>query len=315
MGMFIGMDEAGYGPNLGPLVVTATAWDVPEDPRDFDFWQAFAQVIDQQVTRDGSRLHVADSKDVYSPARGIKNLEWAVLCALGLLEESPADLNALWEAVSPMTASDRCKEPWFAEGTIDLPNVADRSAIDDMTGRWLRCCQQQEIRLKSIRSDVVLTERFNQTTERSGSKGVTLSEISLKLLTELWDPDTSDRTLIIADKHGGRNRYTGLLVDALDGRMVFETEQGRERSCYRIGQTDIRFQMKAESHFPVAIASMVSKYLRELTMLKFNRFWQQHIADLKPTAGYPVDARRFKKQISETQSALGIEDRILWRER
>ena len=23
------MDEAGYGPNLGPLVITATAWDVP----------------------------------------------------------------------------------------------------------------------------------------------------------------------------------------------------------------------------------------------------------------------------------------------
>src|SRR5688500_12326261 len=26
MGILIGMDEAGYGPNLGPLVVAATAW-------------------------------------------------------------------------------------------------------------------------------------------------------------------------------------------------------------------------------------------------------------------------------------------------
>ena len=31
MGILIGMDEAGYGPNLGPLVVAATAWEVDEE--------------------------------------------------------------------------------------------------------------------------------------------------------------------------------------------------------------------------------------------------------------------------------------------
>ena len=33
MGILIGMDEAGYGPNLGPLVVAATAWEVGEEAR------------------------------------------------------------------------------------------------------------------------------------------------------------------------------------------------------------------------------------------------------------------------------------------
>jgi ribonuclease HII len=34
MGILIGMDEAGYGPNLGPLVVAATAWEVADEVSD-----------------------------------------------------------------------------------------------------------------------------------------------------------------------------------------------------------------------------------------------------------------------------------------
>ena len=30
MQYLLGTDEAGYGPNLGPLVVTATVWEVPD---------------------------------------------------------------------------------------------------------------------------------------------------------------------------------------------------------------------------------------------------------------------------------------------
>jgi hypothetical protein len=37
------------------------------------------------------------------------------------------------------------------------------------------------------------------------------------------------------------------------------------------------------------------------------------VPDLRPTAGYPSDARRFKKAISERQLALQISDNLLWR--
>ena len=41
---------------------------------------------------------------------------------------------------------------------------------------------------------------------------------------------------------------------------------------------------------------MASKYLRELAMHALNDFWRQHVADLRPTAGYPVDALRFEME-------------------
>ena len=34
MAYLIGTDEAGYGPNLGPLVISATLWEVPEEAKD-----------------------------------------------------------------------------------------------------------------------------------------------------------------------------------------------------------------------------------------------------------------------------------------
>jgi hypothetical protein len=55
--------------------------------------------------------------------------------------------------------------------------------------------------------------------------------------------------------------------------------------------------------------------LRELAMLEFNRFWQQYLPDLQPTAGYPVDALRFFGQIEETRKKLNIPKSDLWREK
>ena len=73
--------------------------------------------------------------------------------------------------------------------------------------------------------------------------------------------------------------------------------------------------MKAEANFPVALASIVCKYVRELSMHAFNQFWAKHLPDVKPTAGYPVDAARFKAEIAEAQAQREITDDVLWRER
>ncbi|HEV3341701.1 MAG TPA: hypothetical protein VG125_15145, partial [Pirellulales bacterium] len=95
--------------------------------------------------------------------------------------------------------------------------------------------------------------------------------------------------------------------------------EGRNESVYRWGpedrRTEVVFRVNAERYLPCAVASMTSKYLRELSMLAFNQYWAGHLPDLRPTAGYPVDAGRFKAEIAAMQATLGIDDRILWRNR
>jgi hypothetical protein len=91
--------------------------------------------------------------------------------------------------------------------------------------------------------------------------------------------------------------------------------ESMEKSRYRVANAEIRFETKSERHLPVALASMVCKYLRELSMKLFNQYWSDRQPGLKPTAGYPLDAVRFRNDIAALQKQLGIADEILWRER
>jgi hypothetical protein len=65
----------------------------------------------------------------------------------------------------------------------------------------------------------------------------------------------------------------------------------------------------------VAIASMLSKYLREALMNRFNAWWKTHLPALEPTAGYYNDGLRFLHDIAAKRRELGIADAVLVRSR
>jgi len=60
----------------------------------------------------------------------------------------------------------------------------------------------------------------------------------------------------------------------------------------------VHFVVGADRRFlPVSLASMVSKYLRELLISNLNRYFAGFSAELKPTAGYWKDGLRFIEEI------------------
>ena len=141
--------------------------------------------------------------------------------------------------------------------------------------------------------------------------------IQLSLATSLVEGSSGPPLSVICDKHGGRNRYQHLIAEYFPEWLIEIHGESRAESVYRFGPSEgrieIRFRTKAEACLPVALASMASKYLRELAMKAFNAFWRARIEGLRPTAGYPQDARRFRAEIAPIQSDLGIEDSVLWR--
>ena len=50
-------------------------------------------------------------------------------------------------------------------------------------------------------------------------------------------------------------------------------------------------------------------------MRQFNRFWLRHVDGLRPTAGYPGDARRFYNAIRPTMRKLKMKESQVWRKK
>ena len=83
----------------------------------------------------------------------------------------------------------------------------------------------------------------------------------------------------------------------------------------------IHFPIKADDNFmAVALASMASKYLREVLMESLNRYFMDLYkpddnSELKPTAGYWTDGLRFINDIETNIGQLGQDRAKLVRSR
>ncbi len=313
-GRWIGTDEAGYGPNLGPLAISLTVWDLPAPATEFDLYSALASAVDRESNRGGTRLHIADSKQVYSPARGVASLETSALALLAQTGPIPRTFSDLVAHLTGQTLKSGEGEPWLREGAIALPVAASWPDVERLADELRAACLSARVQVAALGSDMVETPRFNRECTASGSKGVVLSRTTLGLLKRNW-PDDGVPALVICDKHGGRNQYGALLSETFGDLFIPRLEESAECSRYKLRGGEVRFQVRAEQYLPTAAASILSKYLREMAMEQFNRYWTSRVPGLKPTKGYPEDARRFRQEIAGQQQELGIPDAVLWRER
>jgi ribonuclease HII len=313
----LGIDEAGYGPNLGPFVMTAVACRVPDGISDGDLWRVLGKAVRRHGERRGrKRLLIADSKQVYSPTRGLAPLETAVL-ACGA---APAFTLAEYvDRFCPDHHPELRDEAWYA-GTTALPTACAGDAIGAASGAFAEACAEAGVTFAHIRSAVVCAPRFNALLDRWDNKSVVLAVTFARLLQCHEALAGNEPLSVFVDKHGGRNSYAATLQQALPGGVVLAREEGNARSSYRVEglprPVEVTFEPRADAaHFCVALASMFSKYLREVLMLEFNRFWQTQVPGLEPTAGYPVDAARFMDAIRPTLVNLQIAEPAIWRAR
>ncbi len=320
MAFKVGTDEAGYGPNLGPLVVTGTLWKT--QGRDDDLYQLLAPCVVGRPPRrkDDASIAIADSKVVYR-SKSIRHLEKSVLTVISLVFGTvPRTLRELTGLVKS-DSTDRFFDDvfWLAGDNADKMQLPLECTLDDIeisADRFLTQCESSGVALLAIDTEVVMPEDFNESIARQGNKANVLSGRTMEVVQRLLARCDGEIS-VDCDKHGGRSRYKYLIEHYLTECPVEIAQESASQSAYRWAgeqlKAEIRFTAKGEGQLAVALASMVSKYLREVYMRSWNAYWIGHQADLKPTKGYPEDAKRFRIDIEQTRKKLGISHEQFWR--
>lgn len=320
LGVIAGLDEAGFGPLLGPLTIGCVALravDVAVDP-----WERLAPLVGRANERDAARLAVGDSKAVFERnPRGRARLERTVLAFHSLLHGVPEDARAFLDATPPPCGCDDIRaEFWRAAMPKRLEGLEDGATARNVDA--LRAALELaalELLVCAVRA--VPPSHLNASFARTESKGATHWEQCAPFLARLWDEFACEGVDLVVDRHGGRMRYAALLATTFEGSRVTVISEVPERSVYWIhgpGGRRVRatFAEKADAiSFPVALASCCAKYAREIAMEAFNAHFIELQPALTPTAGYVTDARRWLAEAGPALSRAGLAPADLMRTR
>ena len=273
MALHIGTDEAGYGPLLGPLVVAASVYETDEER--------------SALPGEG----IDDSKVVYG--RGGRAALARVLGPyLGL--GTPVSLRDLLAHLS-VRGDPRADYPWYG----DVIDAEPRPGSPPDAFRRLYI-------------NPVCERDFNAGCAVAGGKAGLLFKETMRLVRRALADAPEGRAVVVCDRHGGRRRYAALLMAELEPATLVTERETAAVSSYRLRRRGrdirIRFVRQADAtDKAAALASMAAKYVRELFMEGLNAYFASRVADLRPTAGYYRDGRRFLVDIAGVLGEMDCE--------
>jgi len=163
---------------------------------------------------------------------------------------------------------------------------------------WRNDMNEAGIRLLHLWSNPVPEGRFNRMIDAVKNKATVEFSLVSELIQLAWNRYADQNLQIVVDRLGGRMHYRAHLQRLFPDFNMKILKENESISSYEMRDgargMKIHFLIKGEDrHLPVALASMTSKYLRELFMEKFNQFFQERCPGIAPTAGYYQDGQRF----------------------
>lgn len=320
MALLVGIDEAGYGPTLGPLVVSATALRAPDHVPADSIWTRLSASCARRVSRRERRLLVADSKKLFRNPSDLVLLERAVLVMLAVGGTRPDRWRGLLEAICPGSTDALCEYPWYADADPSLPLSPDLGDVATRANAVRADLDANQMALVAICSEPLWEGEFNRRVHRTQNKSTLLLGLVFRALRRAMASRRDEPVHVTVDRLGGRSHYRQVIALEFPGHDLQIVEESDTRSAYRLTgpapPIDIEFVTEAESRFfTVALASVFSKYTRETAMRVFNSHWSQIAPDLQPTAGYYTDAHRWLRDAAPLLDRLSIRRELLIRER
>ncbi len=314
--VYAGIDEAGYGPVLGPLCVAASVFVLKDHDAAAgaapDLWKLLKAAVCRKGGDTRRRVAVEDSKKLKG-ANGsvkthpLKTLERGVLGFTLMRCPCPVKDIDFFNWLGVRVA----RHPWLTS-EVPLPVAHSVDQLRVVAAKLARACDNAGVQFSHLLCDAIDPADFNRQVRDTRNKSSVNMTAALRTADAIWNqwPDVHPR--IVIDRHGGRTHYRDELQTAWPDSSIRILDETEEFSRYHIRQAGreltVTFVVEAETrHLPVALASMTAKYTRELVMARLNRYFQSHLPELKPTAGYFKDGRRYIDDIAPLITRLRID--------
>lgn len=297
----VGIDENGLGPLLGPLTTTAVTI-------------RFSSAYRAESFRDrGLALGLTDSKASAATRkmRFAESVSLALLArTLGRVPSHASELFGLLHLDGPLGLAAPCPDA----ATRALCHAHDR-ALPTYGGSLeegdeaLRPLEKGRSKLTVLRVRTVvscagvLNAQLDAGRNKLAVDLAAMERLALDAREAIGEPITALCGMV------GGIRDVPKFASHLPRSSFEEIEASRSRLHYRLPEIgDLQFLVDADAeHLPVALASMVGKYLRELAMSRIVDFHLGHDPELPQPSGYhdPI-TKRFAQTTEPLRRRLSI---------
>ena len=276
---FVGIDENGMGPRLGPLIVTSVLAETDERG---------ARLVASRP-RGSVAKRIGDSKKLVAFDDSALGEAWARAIAVrtGASPRTPAELLAaialdthdVLTAPCPSHHVDLC---WSTEGESFVSD-------DEMVAACTSDLERLEARgvfVRRTRVAVVCTKLLNDAVDR----GLSRFHIDLHTMERLTldaRDFSKDEVYALCGKVGGFDFY-GDRFGPLGGYLHTMLVESRARSEYHVPSVGrLAFVRDGDdTHLIIGLASLVGKWARDHLMRRVVRFHRVHDATLPDASGY-----------------------------
>ena len=316
----VGVDEAGYGPMLGPLVIGAAAFRLPDGDgpslreRAAGIWCRATRRPVAKKPRASSPVPVDDSKKIHG-RHGVPGLARGVASAVaGAGLEPPGHLADLLTRFADRGPDAFAEDPWCeAPERAEIPRYRPPAGL------------RERLRLRgiepvSLRVSPITPRELNDAFDTTDNKGHVLFLVSIALVVRMLAAHPGEDMHVTLDREGGRLDYEPYLADVFPWREIRRLASPPREARYAFveggREVTLRFVTEGDGEdLSVGLASMAAKLTRELFMERLNAWFIARDPSLKPTAGYFGDGRRFLADAARVIESEHVDLRRLVRQR